>query len=78
MHDHVGVGEIAELAQLDRGEPDLLRAAADQHVHIADPAGAERLEHGSGTSVLASSSGVRASTRATSSATLPAPTTATP
>ena len=79
MHDDLGVGEVAELAQLDGGELDLLRAAADQHVHVADPRWpAGRRARRPGRPWLTSSSAVRASTRATSSATLPAPTTATP
>ena len=48
VHHDVGVGEVAELAQLDRGELDLLRAAADEHVHVADGAAAQHVEHGVG------------------------------
>ena len=46
VHDDLGVGEVAELAQLDGGELDLLRAAADQHVHVADRRRPQGVEHG--------------------------------
>ena len=48
VHDDVGVGEVTELAQLDGGELDLLGAAADQHVHVADGAGPQGVEDGVG------------------------------
>ena len=45
VHDHLDVGQFADLPQLGRGEPDVLRRAADQHVHIGDRAGPQRREH---------------------------------
>jgi hypothetical protein len=48
VDDDLGVGEVTELAQLDGGELDLLGAAADQHVHVADGAGPQGVEDGVG------------------------------
>ena len=43
VHDDVDVGHVAELAQLQRGELDLGRAPAGEHVHVGDRRGREDL-----------------------------------
>ena len=45
VHDHLDPGQLTELPQLGRGEPDVLRPAADQHVHVGDRAGPQRRQH---------------------------------
>ena len=76
VDDDVGAGELAELLQLRRRERGLRRAAAAEHDDLAEAASRRSPRSpASVVSVGASSSGVSASIRATSSATLPLPTT---
>jgi hypothetical protein len=64
VDDDIGVGEIADLPQLGRGEPDVLRPVPDQDVDVAHRAVAQGSSTRSGTSVAAMSSAVRPSTLA--------------
>ena len=78
VDDHVDVAQLAELAQLERRELHLRRAAAAEDVHVGDGRGLRGPSYDvRGISVGSRSSACLASMRATSSATLPLPMTAT-
>ena len=75
VDDDVGAGELAQLAELGRRPRGLHRPAPAEHDDLADARAEIASIAASVVSVGASSSGVSASIRATSSATLPFPTT---
>ena len=75
IDDDVGAGELAELLQLRVRERRLRRPAAAEHHDLAEPGADDRLDRGVGRVGRRELLGVSASIRATSTATLPFPTT---